>query len=331
MSRHRRSYGREIHGIFLLDKSTGMSSNDALQKVKRIFNANKAGHTGALDPLATGMLPICFGEATKFSQFLLDSDKTYLVTALLGVRTDTSDSDGSVVSIRDVNVSEQQIKDVITEKFVGNLQQVPSMYSALKYNGKPLYKYARENIEVERQARPITVYSNDFISFVDNKLTLEISCSKGTYIRTIIDDLGEVLGCGAHVISLRRLKVAGYPEDRMRELSFLEQLSDDAIEQGIQPKDKLDQLLLPMDTVVNYMPKVVIEQNLLAKMLNGQAIAKTIDYANNTSVRLYTQVQDVFLGVGEYEDGKILPRKLVRSEEVMNIAGPLNYNQLGLK
>ncbi len=204
----RRPKGRLVDGIVLLDKDTGMSSNFALQRVKRIYNAAKAGHTGALDPLATGMLPICLGEATKFSQHLLDADKRYLVTAKLGERTDTSDSDGEVVQTRPVEFSMTQLEEAL-EHFRGDSMQVPSMYSALKYQGQPLYKYAREGKEVPREARPIHVYELKFISLENDELTLDIHCSKGTYIRTIVDDLGEMLGCGAHVIMLRRTQVAG--------------------------------------------------------------------------------------------------------------------------
>ena len=213
MSRPRRR-GRDINGVLLLDKHQGLSSNDVLQKVKRIYNANKAGHTGALDPLATGMLPICLGESTKFSQFLLDADKRYRVIARLGQRTNTSDADGEVVQERPVEFSQEQL-DAALEQFRGDSQQVPSMYSALKYQGKPLYEYARQGIEVPREARDITVYELQFIRWENDELELEIHCSKGTYIRTIIDDLGEVLGCGAHVIYLRRVQVSNYPSERM--------------------------------------------------------------------------------------------------------------------
>jgi tRNA pseudouridine55 synthase len=205
MSRPRRR-GRDVHGVLLLDKPQGVSSNDVLQKVKRIFNANRAGHTGALDPLATGMLPICLGEATKFSQYLLDSDKRYRVIARLGERTDTSDADGNIVQTRPVSFSQADL-DSALESFRGETLQVPSMFSALKHQGRPLYEYARQGIEIAREPRPITVYELQFIRWQDNELELEIHCSKGTYIRTIIDDLGEKLGCGAHVIMLRRVQV----------------------------------------------------------------------------------------------------------------------------
>lgn len=212
MSRPRRR-GRDIHGVLLLDKSSGLSSNDALQKVKRLYNANRAGHTGALDPLATGMLPICLGEATKFSQHLLESDKRYRVIARLGQRTDTSDADGIVVSERPVTFSADMLEQAL-ESFRGETQQVPSMYSALKYQGRKLYEYAREGIEVPRESRRIVVYELLFIRHEGDELELEIHVSKGTYIRTIIDDLGEKLGCGAHVTYLRRLQVATYPIER---------------------------------------------------------------------------------------------------------------------
>ncbi len=205
----RRRKGRPINGVILLDKPTGISSNDALQKVKRIYFAEKAGHTGALDPLATGMLPICLGEATKFSQFLLDSDKRYRVIAKLGERTNTSDSDGEVVETRPVDVTLDKLKACI-DQFRGESDQVPSMFSALKYQGKPLYEYARKGIEVPRESRKITVYEIVLHRFEGDEVEMEVHCSKGTYIRTIVDDLGEMLGCGAHVTMLRRTGVAKY-------------------------------------------------------------------------------------------------------------------------
>jgi len=188
MSRRRRFKGRDVHGILLLAKPSGITSNDALQQVKRIYNAAKAGHTGALDPLATGMLPICLGEATKFSQFLLDADKRYQVTAKLGERTNTSDADGTIISTRPLTFTEPQLQQALMS-FRGGSLQVPSMFSALKHQGKPLYEYAREGIEIEREARPITVYELNVLEFSGDKLVLDIHCSKGTYIRTIIDEI----------------------------------------------------------------------------------------------------------------------------------------------
>lgn len=208
--------GRELHGVILVDKPLGMSSNDLLQKVKRLFDAKRAGHTGALDPLASGMLPICFGEATKFSQYLLDADKRYRVKAKLGVRTDTSDKEGLVVSTRSVNISQDQLESAV-QRFLGVTDQIPSIYSALKYQGRPLYEYARQGISVPIEPRKIEVFEIKLLDWQPelSEVELEIHCSKGTYIRTIIDDLGEDLGCGAHVTELHRLAVGSYPASHM--------------------------------------------------------------------------------------------------------------------
>lgn len=306
----RRSKGRFIDGIVLLDKATGMSSNFALQRVKRFFNANKAGHTGALDPLATGMLPICLGEATKFSQHLLDSDKRYLVTAKLGQRTDTSDSDGEVVQTRPLEFTEAQLMSAL-EHFRGDTLQVPSMYSALKYQGQPLYKYAREGIEVPREARPITVFELNFIGLEGDELTLDIHCSKGTYIRTIIDDLGEILGCGAHVIMLRRTQVAHYPYDKMVTLEQLEALVAKAQEQQLDPSSLLDSLLLPMDTAVADFPEVNVPDASAAYLMQGQAV-RVANLEANKLVRITLGTARRFVGIGEMnDDGLLAPKRLV--------------------
>ena len=311
MSRRRRFKGRDVHGIILLDKPSGITSNDALQQVKRIYNAAKAGHTGALDPLATGMLPICFGEATKFSQFLLDADKRYRVTARLGVRTDTSDSEGSVVSVRPVSVTEPQLS-VALDKFRGDILQVPSMFSALKHQGRPLYEYAREGIEIEREARPISIYSLELLEFTDDAVSLEVHCSKGTYIRSLIDDLGELLGCGAHVIQLRRTQVAKYPNDKMLSLEKLNEILDECREQGIPPREKLDDYLLPMDSAVSNLPEVNMSAVLAAYVTQGQAVM--VPHAITEGfVRMTVGPEAEFIGVGEIdEDGKVAPRRLVR-------------------
>ncbi|MFB2659483.1 tRNA pseudouridine(55) synthase TruB [Shewanella mangrovisoli] len=306
----RRSKGRFIDGIVLLDKATGMSSNFALQRVKRFFNANKAGHTGALDPLATGMLPVCLGEATKFSQHLLDSDKRYLVTAKLGQRTDTSDSDGEVVQTRPLEFTEAQLMSAL-EHFRGDTLQVPSMYSALKYQGQPLYKYAREGIEVPREARPITVFELNFIGLEGDELTLDIHCSKGTYIRTIIDDLGEMLGCGAHVIMLRRTQVAHYPYDKMVTLEQLEALVAKAQEEQLDPSSLLDSLLLPMDTAVADFPEVNVPDASAAYLMQGQAV-RVSGLVADTLVRITLGSERRFVGIGEMNEyGLLAPKRLV--------------------
>lgn len=285
---------RDVHGVLLLDKPQGMTSNDALQKVKRLFNAKKAGHTGALDPLATGMLPICFGEATKFSQYLLDSDKRYRVIAKLGERTDTSDADGQIISTRSVNITQSQIEEALTH-FRGDILQVPTMFSALKYQGKPLYEYARQGIVIEREARPITIYENQFIQYDSTKheLTLEIHCSKGTYIRTIIDDLGELLGCGAHVIYLRRLQVSNYPIDNMITLDELQN----------------EPMLMPVDSPLQDRPKVVLSESQGKDILLGRTVIVENSVSVETLVRIYQGQQ--FIGAGTQILNKLSPKRLI--------------------
>ena len=299
-----RKRGRDIHGVFLLDKPQGMSSNDIMQKVKRIFQANKAGHTGALDPLATGMLPICLGEATKFSQFLLDADKRYLVTAKLGERTDTSDAEGQIVESRDVNVKTPEILTAL-EQFRGNILQVPTMFSALKYNGKPLYEYARQGITVEREARPITIFELNFIEYNAPYLTLEVHCSKGTYIRTLVDDLGEALGCGAHVTMLRRTAVADYPTEKMLDWHALQSLAEQ------QDLSLLDALLLPMDTAVAKLPALTLNESQTQGIGFGQRIK--FDNLNRLQgqVRLFSH-ENRFLGVAVIDENNVIrPQRLV--------------------
>ncbi|ELY4776579.1 tRNA pseudouridine(55) synthase TruB [Cronobacter turicensis] len=309
MSRPRRR-GRDVHGVLLLDKPQGLSSNDALQKVKRIYNANRAGHTGALDPLATGMLPVCLGEATKFSQYLLDSDKRYRVIARLGQRTDTSDADGTVVEERPVTFSEQELQDAL-ESFRGDTMQVPTMFSALKYQGKPLYEYARQGIEVPREARPITVYELLFVRHEGDELELEVHCSKGTYIRTIIDDLGEKLGCGAHVIYLRRLAVSKYPVERMVTLEQLNALLEEAQTREIAPSELLDPLLMPMDSPAADYPVVNLPLTSSVYFKNGNPV-RTSDAPSEGLVRVTEGEAQKFLGMGEIDsEGRVAPRRLV--------------------
>ncbi|WP_347253429.1 tRNA pseudouridine(55) synthase TruB [Leminorella grimontii] len=309
MGRPRRR-GRDVHGVLLLDKPTGASSNDILQKVKRLYQANKAGHTGALDPLATGMLPICLGEATKFSQFLLDADKRYRVIARLGQRTNTSDSDGEVVEERPIAFNASRLDEAL-EGFRGEIKQVPSMYSALKHQGRPLYEYARQGIEIEREARDITVYELTLIRWQDNELELEVHCSKGTYIRTIVDDLGEMLGCGAHVIYLRRLNVARYPADRMVTLAQLEALVAQAQTEERPLAELLDPLLLPMDTAVEDFPEVNLLPSVGGYVKQGQAV-RVAEAPKSGMVRLTVGEEREFIGVGQInDDGMVAPRRLV--------------------
>ncbi|MBN6071421.1 tRNA pseudouridine(55) synthase TruB [Aggregatibacter actinomycetemcomitans] len=300
----RRKRGRDIHGVFLLDKPQGMSSNDIMQKVKRIFQANKAGHTGALDPLATGMLPICLGEATKFSRFLLDADKRYLVTAKLGERTDTSDAEGQVVETRAVNVKTPEILTAL-EAFRGDILQVPTMFSALKHNGKPLYEYARAGITVEREARPITIFESNFIEYHAPYLTLEVHCSKGTYIRTLIDDLGEALGCGAHVTMLRRTAVADYPTEKMMTWEALQTLAEQ------EDLAILDALLLPMDTAVAKLPALTLDESQTQGIGFGQRIKFDNPAKLQGQVRLFSHTNR-FLGVAVIDENNVIrPQRLV--------------------
>ncbi|MXN87843.1 tRNA pseudouridine(55) synthase TruB [Pasteurella canis] len=299
-----RKRGRDIDGVFLLDKPQGISSNDIMQKVKHIFQANKAGHTGALDPLATGMLPICFGEATKFSQFLLDADKRYQVTAKLGERTDTSDAEGQVVQVRPVNITETDILTALPH-FRGNLLQVPTMFSALKHEGKPLYEYARAGITVEREARPITIFELTFIGYQAPYLTLEVHCSKGTYIRTLIDDLGEYLGCGAHVTVLRRTAVADYPIEAMIDFNHLKILSEQ------QDLVLLDQYLLPVDSAVSKLSVLILTEQQSKAISFGQRVKFDNVQQIYGQVRLFTE-QKQFLGVALVDENNVIhPQRLI--------------------
>ncbi|MCC5855909.1 MAG: tRNA pseudouridine(55) synthase TruB [Idiomarina sp.] len=295
--RHRK--GRVIHGMILIDKPQGMTSNRVVQVVRRLFNANKAGHTGALDPLATGMLPVCLGEATKFSQFLLDADKSYRVVAKLGERTDTSDADGTVVETKSVDVSRAQL-DAALVQFRGSIQQIPSMFSALKYEGKPLYEYARAGKTVPREPRSIEIYRVDVVEMTTDTVTLDVDCSKGTYIRTLVDDLGQVLGCGAHVQVLRRTAVADYPIDQMITLEVLEQLAE------VEPPDHL---LLPLDTPAFSLPKRELHQEDLRGFRHGQPF----EHEHQVQLlRVYDADNGEFWGIAERrEDGRYWPRRVV--------------------
>ncbi|MCU5786097.1 pseudouridylate synthase [Alcanivorax marinus] len=289
----------------MLDKSQGVTSNGALQMAKKMFAAAKAGHTGSLDPLATGMLPICFGEATKFSQFLLDADKRYQVTARLGVTTETGDADGEVRDTRPVDVSEARALEAL-DRFLGDIEQVPSMYSAIKHNGTPLYKLAREGITVERKPRAVAIHEIRDARLLDgDRLEFEVACSKGTYVRSLVEDVGEVLGCGAHVIGLRRLSAGPYPAERMM---TLEQLGEIKAEGGFEA---LDDYLLPLSTSVADWPRVALGDNAAYYLRQGQPVMAG-DRPLEGWVSIYEASTDTFMGVGEVlEDGRIAPRRLV--------------------
>ncbi|WP_068545318.1 tRNA pseudouridine(55) synthase TruB [Thalassotalea crassostreae] len=306
----KRRKGRQIDGVLLLDKPYEMSSNHALQAVKRLYFANKAGHTGALDPLATGMLPICLGEGTKFSQFLLDTDKTYIVTAKLGIRTTTSDAAGEVVAEKPVTITDAELLPAL-ESFRGKSKQVPSMYSALKHQGQPLYKYAREGITIEREARDIEVYRLDLLRFEGDEVDMEIHVSKGTYIRTIVDDLGELLGCGAHVSMLRRTTVGNYPVDKMVTMEQLRSIVESAQEQDASPYDLLDELLLPMNTACYELPVVNVD-DVSAKYLRLGNPVQAAGAPIEGLVQVTKGENEEFIGVGIInDDGLVAPKRIV--------------------
>ncbi|MCH2344503.1 MAG: tRNA pseudouridine(55) synthase TruB [Pseudomonadota bacterium] len=303
MSRQRRRRVRNISGIVVLDKANGLSSNAALQEVKRLYEANKAGHAGSLDPLATGVLPVCLGEATKVSQFLLDSDKRYRARIKLGIRTDTGDSEGSIIERNEgISVSRKAVERALT-KFKGEVEQVPPMHSAIKMNGVPLYKLARKGITVEREPRLVTLYQICLVEFVNSELELEISCSKGTYIRTIADDLGQELGCGAHVIELRRTQAGVFTE---KDSISSEEL---ALEKENRGLDKIDQFLIPMDRAIQDLPEVNLPSITASHVKNGQAVLVR-HLPKNGLVRMYEDEQ--FIGIGSIDDdGKVAPKRLI--------------------
>lgn len=315
----KRFKGRALDGVVVLHKDGGMTSNDALQKAKRLFFAAKAGHTGALDPLATGVLPLCFGEATKFSQFLLDSDKRYRSTFRLGVRTETSDADGEVRERHSAaGVSEADVSAELGA-FRGDIKQIPSMYSALKHEGQPLYKLARQGIVVDRPARPVTVYELELLAFRsaaelggdEAEVDVEVFCSKGTYIRSIAEDLGEALGCGAHVLKLHRIAAGPFNES---DAVSLEQLQE---ERGEGLAELLDHHLLAVDTPVAEFSALELPEDSAYYFRLGNSVMDTQVYRigdEGDMVRVFDQTGR-FLGVGEItDDGRVAPKRLLANE-----------------
>lgn len=287
-----------INGIVLLNKPLFLSSNAALQKVKRLFHAKKAGHTGSLDPLATGMLPICLGEATKFSQYDLDSDKTYLATGLLGVKTSTGDAAGEVIATRTVeNISFDDMYEVL-QSFCGETLQTPSMFSALKYKGRPLYDYARKGITIERMARPIYITSLELLAFSNNNFQIKVTCSKGTYIRNLIEDIGERLGCGAHVTVLHRISTASYSDKTMYTFEELEDMD----------LTSRYQCLLSMDLPVKHLAAVSLTKEQYTSLYQGKVIALPTVGCTGDIVRLYDPTQR-FLGLGVWDSLHVMRAK----------------------
>ncbi|WP_019604505.1 tRNA pseudouridine(55) synthase TruB [Teredinibacter turnerae] len=308
----RRKFGRPLHGVVVIDKPAGMTSNDVVQKAKRLFFANKTGHTGALDPLATGVLPLCFGEATKFSQYLLDSDKAYKSTFHLGVSTDTADADGQTLSTRDASaLTVDQVRQAMMA-YLGDIEQVPPMYSALKKDGQPLYKLAREGIEVEREARPVTILEYELLQFrpgVVAEVDVYIACTKGTYVRTLAEDLGRDLQVGAHVAELRRVQAGPFSEAQALDLGALEQ------ERGEDRAEALDHHLLPVDAPVAELPRLDLDEHSAFYFSRGQAVINNQVYRlgdEGDKVRVF-DANEQFLGVAEItDDGRVAPKRLVQ-------------------
>ncbi|MBU3058308.1 tRNA pseudouridine(55) synthase TruB [Pseudomonas indica] len=297
---------RNVSGILVLDKPRGLTSNAALQKVRWLLNAEKAGHTGSLDPLATGVLPLCFGEATKFSQYLLDADKGYETLMQLGVITSTGDAEGEVLERREVTVGRPEL-EALLPRFRGEIKQIPPMYSALKRDGQPLYKLARAGEVVEREARSVTITRLELLACENSQARLSVACSKGTYIRTLVEDLGQLLGCGAHVAELRRTQAG--PFDLAQAVS-LEALEQAHAEGGAEA---LDRFLLPEDSGLQHWPLLQLSEHSAYYWLHGQPVR-----APEAPKFGMVRVQDHtgrFIGIGEVsDDGRIAPRRLIRSE-----------------
>lgn len=294
----KKSLKREIDGVFLLDKPLGFSSNQALKKIQWLFNAKKAGHTGTLDPMATGLLPICLGEATKFSHRLLDAHKSYIATIQLGITTSTGDQEGEVISEKEVVLNEAQLKDTL-KKFIGDTTQIPPMYSALKFEGKPLYEYAREGIEIERKSRQIKIFDIKLINIEKSIITIEVLCSKGTYIRTLAEDIGQTMGCGAHLKGLERTQTGNF--------QLSEALSIEALE--AMPISSREEVLMPIDALLEELSSIKLNMAELDAIKKGQSI----DFIskNYKEVRLYSP-SGQFVGVGQPDlKGRLFPKRLI--------------------
>lgn len=294
-----------MDGVLFLDKPVGLSSNDALIKVKRLLNALKAGHTGTLDPFATGLLPLCFGEATKFSQDLLEADKAYETVVHLGLTTTTGDTEGEVTGTHEVNVTRDEIEAVL-QQFRGPIEQIPPMYSALKRDGKPLYEYARAGLTLERVARPVTIHLLEFITYDAPYLSLRVTCSKGTYIRVLGEDIGAALGCGAHLQALRRTRVGDLSIDSALTLDALSEI----------PKIERRALLAPVDTLLASFPSLFLTDELSKRFLQGQRLSLgkegVVIPVESGRIRVYNQSDNRLLGTGQMKAfGVLAPERLV--------------------
>ena len=301
---------RPVHGVLLLDKPIGFSSNQALQKAKWLLRAEKAGHTGTLDPLATGVLPLCFGAATKFSQMHLDADKVYEATLHLGVKTSTADAEGEILSERPVQVSEEDVERVVRQ-FTGAIRQVPPMHSALKKDGKALYEYARAGVEVEREARNVTIYALRVVDMPTlekpQELKIEVRCSKGTYIRTLGEDMGEALGCGAHLSALRRTQTGSFGQARCVSLEALEAMTD---------AQRLA-LLLPVDALLEGHQRVTLEGDSAGRFLSG--VRRRGDWLDAERIAVYAKAPFALLGTGHVKAGELIPGRLLSPLDIAEV------------
>lgn len=300
----RSSRGRDLNGILLLDKATGVSSNFVLQQAKKMFGARKAGHTGSLDPLATGLLPICFGDATKMSAYLLDSDKKYVAECRLGIATTSGDADGEVKQKMALPVLSEGLISQVLIGFLGGSEQIPPMHSALKQNGQPLYKLAHKGIEVAREARKINVFTLNLVQYNAQSITFEVHCSKGTYVRTLAEDIALALGTCGHVAKLRRLKVGFFD---LNDSFTLEELAETLAVSGV---DELDCRLLPVDSALQSWPSVNLSEDAAFYVKQGQAV--TVPRVPTAGlVKLY-QNGEVFIGIGKIlDDGRVAPKRLL--------------------
>lgn len=297
---------RAVHGVLLLDKPLGLSSNDALQKAKRLYRAEKAGHTGTLDPLATGLLPLCFGAATKFSQISLDADKRYTATLKLGVKTSTGDAEGEVIATRPVDVSTEDVL-AACRRYTGEIEQLPPMHSALKRDGKAYYEYARAGIEIEREARRVSIREINLMGGLHDEWIIDVRCSKGTYVRTLAEDIGEALGCGAHLVALRR--TGSGPLTLERALT-LEQLHD-------MSEDQRDAALLAADTLLADWPAVRLNDEDAGRFLSG--VRRRVPLADAPQVRVYGPQPQAFLGSGHIAAGELISNRLLSPVEVQGL------------
>lgn len=303
----RRNQGRNVNGIVLLDKPEGVTSNEALQRVKRLYQAAKAGHTGSLDPLATGLLPICLGAATKFSAFLLDADKRYRVRVLLGVTTTTADAEGEVVRSEPVEgIGAEQVAAVL-ERFRGPIEQLPPMYSAVKHQGERLYKLARQGIEVERTPRTVHIHGLTLLSAQLPEIVLDVHCSKGTYVRTLAEDIGVVLGCGAHVTGLRRTGVGPYVEP---DASFVTLAGLEDMAAGEGAREAMDAMILPLESALGHWPAVRLSEDAAFYLRQGQPVL--VPQAPTEGLVRLHDPSHKFIGVGcILDDGRVQPKRLL--------------------